>query len=32
MTEHFGKALRLDVDAKDLFDGPELSFGMAWRF
>lgn len=32
MTEHFGKAVRLDLDAKDLFDGPELSFGMAWRF
>jgi hypothetical protein len=32
MTEHFGKALRLDLDAKDLFDGPELSLGMAWRF
>jgi hypothetical protein len=32
MTEHFGKAVRLDLDAKDLFDGPEISFGVALRF
>jgi hypothetical protein len=31
-TEHFGNALRLDLDARDLFDGPELSFGGVWRF
>jgi hypothetical protein len=32
LTEHFGKALRLDLDARDLLDGPDLSFGMAFRF
>jgi hypothetical protein len=32
LTEHFGNALRLDLDSKDLFEGPELSFGIAWRF
>ena len=31
-TEHFDNALRLDVDARDLFDRRELSFGVAWRF
>jgi hypothetical protein len=31
-TEHFDNALRLDLDARDLFDGPDLSFGVAWRF
>jgi hypothetical protein len=32
LTEHFGNALRLDLDSKDLFEGPEISFGIAWRF
>lgn len=32
LTEHFGNALRLDLDAKDLFEGPDISFGIAWRF
>jgi hypothetical protein len=32
LGEHFGRAFRLDIDSKDLFDGPELSFGIAWRF
>jgi hypothetical protein len=31
-SEYVGNALRLDVDSKDLFDGPELSFGIVWRF
>jgi hypothetical protein len=32
LTEHVGHALRLDLDAKDLFEGPDLSFGITWRF
>jgi hypothetical protein len=32
VTEHFGNALRLDVDSRDVFNGPELSFGIVWRF
>jgi hypothetical protein len=31
-TEYFDSALRLDVDVRDLFDGPDLSFGIVWRF
>jgi hypothetical protein len=31
-SEYFGYALRLDVDAKDVFHGPELSFGLVFRF
>lgn len=31
-AEYFGKALRLDLDSKDVFDGPALSFGLVWRF
>jgi hypothetical protein len=31
-TEHFNNALRLDFDARDVFEGRELSFGVAWRF
>lgn len=31
-AEYFGRALRLDLDSKDLFDGPALSFGIVWRF
>jgi hypothetical protein len=31
-SEYFGTALRLDIDAKNLFHGPELSFGLVFRF
>jgi len=31
-TEYFGRALRLDVDSKDVLRGPDLSFGIVWRF
>jgi hypothetical protein len=31
-AEYFGNALRLDVDSRDLLRGPELSFGIVWRF
>lgn len=31
-AEYFGNAVRLDVDSKDLLDGPALSFGIVWRF
>jgi hypothetical protein len=31
-TEHYSHAVRLDLDARDLFDGPGLSFGIVWRF
>ena len=31
-TEHYSHALRLDLDARGMFDGPELSFGIVWRF
>jgi len=31
-TEHFGHALRIDVDSRDVFNGPELSFGLVFRF
>lgn len=31
-AEHFGNAVRLDVDARDVLDGPDLSFGVVWRF
>jgi hypothetical protein len=30
--EHFGNALRFDVDVRDVFEGPDLSFGVVWRF
>jgi len=32
MAEHFGNALRFDVDVRDAFEGPDLSFGLVWRF
>jgi hypothetical protein len=32
LAEYFGNAVRLDLDSKDLFDGPALSFGIVWRF
>jgi len=31
-AQYFRNALRLDVDARDVFEGPELSFGLVWRF
>jgi hypothetical protein len=31
-TEFFTNAVRLDLDARDLFDERELSFGIVWRF
>lgn len=31
-AEYFGRALRLDLDSKDLLEGPALSFGLVWRF
>ena len=32
MAEHFGNALRFDVDVRDVFEGPDMSFGVVWRF
>jgi hypothetical protein len=32
LAEYFGQAWRLDLDSRDLFEGPELSFGIVWRF
>ncbi|MET0553668.1 MAG: hypothetical protein ABW221_11565 [Vicinamibacteria bacterium] len=31
-AEHFGNAIRFDLDARDVLDGPDLSFGVVWRF
>jgi len=31
-AEHFGHALRIDVDSRNVFDGPDLSFGVVFRF
>jgi hypothetical protein len=31
-AEHFGNALRIDVDSRDVLDGPALSAGVVWRF
>lgn len=31
-TEHYGNALRLDFDVRDVFEGPNFSFGVVWRF
>ena len=31
-AEHFGNALRIDLDSLDLLDGPALSVGVVWRF
>ncbi len=31
-AEHFGNALRIDVDSRDLVHGPALSAGVVWRF
>jgi hypothetical protein len=32
LTEFFAHAIRVDVDAKDVFEGPGASFGVVWRF
>jgi hypothetical protein len=32
LAEHFNHALRFDVDVRDVFEGPDLSFGVVWRF
>jgi hypothetical protein len=32
LTEYADKGLRLDLDARDLFEGPDLSFGIGFRF
>ena len=31
-AEHFGNALRIDVDSRDVVNGPALSVGAVWRF
>jgi hypothetical protein len=31
-AEYFGNGIRLDLDSRDVFDGPDLSFGIVWRF
>jgi hypothetical protein len=31
-AEHMGQALRFDVDSRDVVSGPDLSFGIVWRF
>ncbi len=31
-SEYFGNAVRIDVDSRDVFDGPALSAGVVWRF
>jgi len=31
-VEHMGHALSLDIDSRDVFEGPNLSFGIVWRF
>lgn len=31
-AEHFGNAVRIDLDSLDLLDGPTLSVGVVWRF
>jgi hypothetical protein len=31
-AEYFGHALRLDIDAKNVFHGPDISFGIVFRF
>jgi hypothetical protein len=31
-AEHMNNALRLDVDSRDVVNGPDLSFGIVWRF
>ncbi len=31
-TEYSGHALRIDVDSRNVLDGPDLSFGLVFRF
>jgi hypothetical protein len=31
-AEYYGNGIRLDLDSRDLVHGPELSFGIVWRF
>ena len=31
-AEYFGHGVRLDLDSQDVIDGPDLSFGITWRF
>jgi hypothetical protein len=31
-TEYLGNGIRLDLDSRDLLEGPDLSFGIVWRF
>jgi hypothetical protein len=31
-AEYFGTGIRLDLDSRDVIDGPDLSFGIVWRF
>lgn len=31
-SEYFANAVRIDVDSRDLLDGPALSVGVVWRF
>jgi hypothetical protein len=31
-AEYFGDGIRLDLDSRDVLHGPELSFGIVWRF
>jgi hypothetical protein len=31
-AEYFGYALRFDIDAKNVFHGPDISFGIVVRF
>jgi hypothetical protein len=30
--EYYGNGIRLDLDSRDIIDGPDLSFGIVWRF
>jgi hypothetical protein len=31
-AEYFGNGISLDLDSRDVFGGPDLSFGIVWRF
>ncbi|HEY6548726.1 MAG TPA: hypothetical protein VI589_12515, partial [Vicinamibacteria bacterium] len=31
-SEYFGNGIRLDLDSRNVFEGPDLSFGIVWRF
>jgi hypothetical protein len=32
LAEYYGNGIRLDIDSRDLVHGPDLSFGIVWRF